>query len=84
MAFMATIDCFEVSELASKVIPNMAFTLIDEEKSVAALSLHLSLSRSPLHRLVRDQAFKALDLFVNKIKEYTSSMVGSPDQLPRS
>jgi SCY1-like protein 1 len=32
MAFMATIDCFEVSELASKVIPNMAFTLIDEEK----------------------------------------------------
>ncbi|KIM45100.1 hypothetical protein M413DRAFT_441766 [Hebeloma cylindrosporum] len=56
MAFMATIDCFEVSELASKVIPNMAFTLVDEEK------------------LVRDQAFKALDLFVKKIEEYASSM----------
>ncbi|KAF9484514.1 ARM repeat-containing protein [Pholiota conissans] len=33
-AFMATIDLFEISELATKVIPNMAFTLIDEEKSV--------------------------------------------------
>lgn len=32
MAFMATIDCFEVPELASKVIPSMAFTLVDEEK----------------------------------------------------
>ena len=32
MAFMATIDCFEVEELATKVIPNMAFTLTDKEK----------------------------------------------------
>jgi len=32
MAFMATIDCFETPELASKVIPNMAFTLVDDEK----------------------------------------------------
>ena len=37
MAFMATIECFEISELASKVIPNMAFTLVDEEKSVVPL-----------------------------------------------
>ncbi|KAF8813689.1 ARM repeat-containing protein [Phlegmacium glaucopus] len=59
MAFMATIECFEISELASKVIPNMAFTLIDEDK------------------LVRDQAFKALELFVSKLEEHASSMVGS-------
>ncbi|PPQ70522.1 hypothetical protein CVT26_013980 [Gymnopilus dilepis] len=56
MAFMATIDCFEVPELASKVIPSMAFTLVDEEK------------------LVRDQAFKALELFVKKLEEYVSHM----------
>ncbi|KAF8904359.1 armadillo-type protein [Gymnopilus junonius] len=56
MAFMATIDCFEVSELASKVIPSMAFTLVDEEK------------------LVRDQAFKALELFVKKLEEHVSQM----------
>jgi SCY1-like protein 1 len=31
-AFMATVDLFEISEVATKVIPNMAFTLIDEEK----------------------------------------------------
>lgn len=35
MGFMATIDCFEVEDLASKVIPSMSFTLIDPEKSVA-------------------------------------------------
>jgi SCY1-like protein 1 len=44
MAFMATIDCFEISELASKVIPNMAFTLVDQEKCVAPLeNLHRKL-----------------------------------------
>jgi SCY1-like protein 1 len=37
MAFMATIECFEISELASKVIPSMAFTLVDQEKCVAPL-----------------------------------------------
>lgn len=34
MGFMATIDCFEIEELASKVIPSMSFTLIDPEKLV--------------------------------------------------
>ena len=33
MALMATIDCFEIDELASRVIPNMSFTLVDKEKS---------------------------------------------------
>jgi SCY1-like protein 1 len=37
MAFMATIECFEIPELASKVIPNMAFTLVDQEKWVMPL-----------------------------------------------
>lgn len=32
MALMATIDCFEVEELATRVIPNMAFALVDKEK----------------------------------------------------
>ncbi|PPQ93682.1 LOW QUALITY PROTEIN: hypothetical protein CVT25_012741 [Psilocybe cyanescens] len=56
MAFMASIDCFETPELASKVIPNMAFTLVDDEK------------------LVRDQAFKALEIFVKKLEEHASHM----------
>lgn len=34
MGFMATIDCFEIDELASKVIPSMSFTLVDPEKLV--------------------------------------------------
>ncbi|KAF9559894.1 ARM repeat-containing protein [Agrocybe pediades] len=57
MAFMATIDCYEIPELASKVIPCMAFTLVDPEK------------------LVRDQAFKALELFVKRLEEHASKMV---------
>ncbi|KAJ3517647.1 hypothetical protein NLJ89_g377 [Agrocybe chaxingu] len=56
MAFMATIDCFEVPELATKVIPSMAFTLVDEEK------------------LVRDQAFKALELFTKRLEEHVAHM----------
>ncbi|KAJ2931247.1 hypothetical protein H1R20_g5851, partial [Candolleomyces eurysporus] len=35
MAFMATIECFEVEELATKVIPCMSFTLVDKEKFVS-------------------------------------------------
>ena len=34
MALMATIDCFEQEELASKVLPNMSFALVDKEKCV--------------------------------------------------
>ena len=32
MALMATIECFEIEELASRVIPNMTFSLVDKEK----------------------------------------------------
>ena len=34
MAFMATIDCFEVDDVATKVIPNVSPSLIDKEKYV--------------------------------------------------
>src|SRR5438477_13073234 len=32
MAFMATIDCFDPEDLATKVIPNIASSLVDGEK----------------------------------------------------
>ncbi|KAI0093158.1 ARM repeat-containing protein [Irpex rosettiformis] len=56
MSLMATIDSFEVEELATKVIPNMAFTLVDKEK------------------LVRDQGFKAVTLFVKKLEEHAATL----------
>ncbi len=34
MAFMATVEFFDNDDLASKVIPNMAFTMVDKEKWV--------------------------------------------------
>jgi SCY1-like protein 1 len=33
MAFMATIDCFDPDDVATKVIPNISSSLIDGEKS---------------------------------------------------
>ncbi|KAG6857787.1 hypothetical protein H0H87_004203 [Tephrocybe sp. NHM501043] len=56
MAFMATIDCFEVEDMANKVIPNIAFAMIDKEK------------------LVRDQAFKAIELFVKRLESHAATM----------
>ncbi|PIL34056.1 hypothetical protein GSI_03765 [Ganoderma sinense ZZ0214-1] len=56
MAFMATLDCFDIEDIASKVIPSMSFTLVDKEK------------------LVRDQAFKAMELFVKKLEEHAATM----------
>lgn len=56
MALMATVECFEPEELATKVISNMAFGMVDKEK------------------LVRDQAFKAIELFVKKLEENAAAM----------
>ena len=38
MALMATIECFDMSEIASRVIPNMSFALIDPEKYAVPVS----------------------------------------------
>ncbi|KAI0829897.1 ARM repeat-containing protein [Trametes gibbosa] len=56
MAFMATIDCFDIEDIATKVIPSMAFSMVDKEK------------------LVRDQAFKAMELFMKKLEEHVATM----------
>jgi SCY1-like protein 1 len=74
MAFMATIDCFETEELATKVIPNMSFALIDKEKLVG-LSYVIYIRPTVLSRLVRDQAFKAMELFVKKLESHVATMV---------
>ncbi|KAI0688043.1 armadillo-type protein [Cytidiella melzeri] len=56
MSLMATTDCFEVEELATRVIPNMVCALIDSEK------------------LVRDQGFKAMQLFVKKLEDHAATL----------
>ncbi|KAK8853130.1 hypothetical protein IAR55_003831 [Kwoniella newhampshirensis] len=56
MALMATVECFDKEDLAGKVVPNMAFTMVDKEK------------------LVRDQAFKAMNMFMSKITEMVKAM----------
>ena len=32
MALMATSDCFDAEEVATKVIPNMSFAMVDKER----------------------------------------------------
>ncbi|OCF38137.1 SCY1 protein kinase [Kwoniella heveanensis BCC8398] len=56
MALMASVECFDRDDLAGKVVPNMAFTLVDKEK------------------LVRDQAFKAMSMFMGRITEEVKNM----------
>lgn len=56
MSFMATMECFDADDMATKVIPCISFTLIDNEK------------------LVRDQAFKAVELFLKKLESHASTM----------
>lgn len=34
MALMATVECFEIEELAARVIPNMSFAMMDKDKYV--------------------------------------------------
>ncbi|KAG9031938.1 hypothetical protein FRB95_002074 [Tulasnella sp. JGI-2019a] len=56
MALIATIDCFEPEELATKVVPCMAPSLVDKEK------------------LVRDQAFKAFEVYMKAVEAYAATL----------
>lgn len=62
MALMATVDCFDKEDIATRVIPNMAFGLVDKEKAV------------------RDQAFKAIAMFVQKVEEYAATLPVTVEQ----
>lgn len=67
-------ECFENEELATKVIPSISFTIVDKEKCVEFENASIFV-RPSVHRLVRDQAFKALQLFIKKLEEYTATLV---------
>ncbi|KAH7908980.1 hypothetical protein BJ138DRAFT_1067846 [Hygrophoropsis aurantiaca] len=56
MAFMACAECFEVEDVAARVVPCAAGAMLDKEK------------------LVRDQAAKAVELFVKRLEAYAAAM----------
>ncbi|KIK34650.1 hypothetical protein CY34DRAFT_785405 [Suillus luteus UH-Slu-Lm8-n1] len=56
MAFMATVECFEMDGVAGKVVSAVVGTTLDKEK------------------LVRDQAFKAVELFVKQLEAHAATM----------
>ena len=80
MALMATMDCFDIEDIATKVIPSMAFTLVDKEKYVTSIDTPAQPLTLRLDRLVRDQAFKAMELFVKKLEEHAAAMVSCTQQ----
>jgi SCY1-like protein 1 len=78
MAFMASVDVFDVEELAGKVVPNIAGSMVDKEKYVLLSSFGYDGSPNLFLftvRLVRDQAFKAVELFVRKLESHAATMV---------
>ena len=78
MAFMASVDVFDVEELAGKVVPNIAGSMVDKEKYVPPSSFGCDSSLNLFLftvRLVRDQAFKAVELFVKKLESHAATMV---------
>lgn len=78
MALMATADCYEKEDLAGKVIPSMSICLVDREKCAHALPVSLAaslLTTSTFRRAVRDQGYKAIDMFVRKCEALTANMV---------
>ncbi|KAG1758923.1 armadillo-type protein [Suillus occidentalis] len=56
MAFMATAECFEMDDVAGKVVSAVVGATLDKEK------------------LVRDQAFKAVELFVKRLEAHAATM----------
>jgi SCY1-like protein 1 len=75
MAFMATIDCFDAEDIATKVIPNLAPGMIDKEK-YANSTLCWSVPILLFTRTVRNQAFKAVELYIKKLEGHAATMVG--------
>lgn len=56
MAFMATAECFEMDDVAGKVVSAVVGATLDKEK------------------LVRDQAFKAVELFIKRLEAHAATM----------
>jgi SCY1-like protein 1 len=82
MALMATVEFYDKDDIAGRVIPNMAFTMIDKEKWVVATDVSLEgiqrlMNLGVDHRLVRDQAFKAMQVFMGKLEAAAAAMVST-------
>lgn len=80
MGFMATSDCYDVEDIAGKVIPNIAGNMLDKEKCVEVTAIFNNLL-TVSNRLVRDQAFKAIELFIKKLETHAANMVSQPSYL---
>ncbi|KAL8642492.1 MAG: hypothetical protein Q9228_000842 [Teloschistes exilis] len=70
LALAATSDLFNEDDCAAKILPALCSLLVDKEKSA-----HLLFNRHS--RLVRDQANKTFDIYVQRVRKHASTMPDS-------
>lgn len=76
LAFAATMEFFTEDDCAGKIMPALCPALLDKEKYEDAIQCSVDLlSLLTTCRLVRDQANKTLDLYLQRVRKYSSTMV---------
>jgi SCY1-like protein 1 len=73
LALAATIEFFTEDDCAGKIMPAICPALLDKEKYGALSSISL-FSLLTTYRMVRDQANKTLDLYLHRVRNYSSTM----------
>lgn len=72
LALSATIDFFTEEDCAAKVLPAICPVLLDRERYGETLASWWSFLT--MHRLIREQANKTLDLYIQRIRKYGGTM----------
>ncbi|KAF7585296.1 hypothetical protein BBP40_011304 [Aspergillus hancockii] len=74
LSLAATIDFFTEDDCATKVIPAICPALIDKEKYGILYSHRYPVVSDKEIRMIRDQANKALDTYLQRIRKFSSTM----------
>ena len=73
LALAATSDLFTDDDCATKILPVLCPSLVDKEKYVSSSAAYV-ISLLILTRLVRDQANKCFDVYLQRIRKYGNSL----------
>ncbi|KAI8070584.1 armadillo-type protein [Gilbertella persicaria] len=78
MALHATAEYYDAQECATRIVPAISLTLVDKEKYIyiyiKRMSLHDIQLMYFLLRPVRDQAFRVMQSFIQRIQEFAEKM----------
>jgi len=77
LALATTSDLFNDEDCATKILPALCPSLIDKEKSVSPKPSRTALTLLTQTRLVRDQANKCFDVYVQRTRKYADTLADS-------